>query len=76
MKGICGGDGMEVVGIPLVRTRFMSSPEHCITSMILFFCANTIGLLFLLIAVSCADSSESICMNASPEGSPCAVYTI
>lgn len=68
MKGICGGDGMEVVGILLVRMRFMFFLEYCIMLMIFFFCVNIIGFLFLLIVVSCVDFLEFICMNVLLEG--------
>lgn len=68
MKGICGGEGMEVVGILLVRMRFMFFLEYCIMLMIFFFCVNIIGFLFLLIVVSCVDFLEFICMNVLLEG--------
>ena len=67
----CGkAAGVGIVGIPFVKTRFISSPEHCITSTTRFLFACTMVRLVLLNVVKVADSSESICIKASPEGSP------
>ena len=61
---------------PLVSTRFMSSPEHCRTSMYLFLLPMNMNFLCLLMAAASAESSESIWMKASPEGVPCLMKKI
>ena len=69
--GIVGKSPVDVgTWTPLVNTRFMSSPEHCNTSMYLFLLPMNMNFLCLFAAAASADCSLSICMNASPEGVP------
>ena len=55
---------------PFVRTRFMSSPEHWITSMYRFLLLMNMNFLCLESAATSAACSEFIWMKASPEGVP------
>lgn len=53
-----------------IKTRFISSPEHCMTSTKHFLLAKKKHLPFLCIDAFMAESSPSHCIKHSPEGKP------
>ena len=62
--------GIKSDGTRPNRMWFISSPEHWITSMYRFFPLKNMYLLFLCVAALNEAVSESIWMNASPDGWP------